>query len=207
LDISIVRPGSSYGGSYYDPIDSENPTGDYYAPYGGSKTGYNVRKYVDDLNDYADMWNTGSDPIVIRYAEILLMYAESKIEANTIDNSVYDAIDHVRERAGMLKVDRAIYNSQAKLRELVRRERRVELALEGLRWFDICRWKIGEQVMPGMVYGALEGTVSQADGTLDLTDTRIEVEERVFDPAKNYLWPIPQSVIDATPAIEQNPNY
>jgi hypothetical protein len=207
LDISIVRPGSLYEGSYYDPIDVDNNTGDYYAPYGGSKTGYTVRKYVDELTDYKDVWATGMNAMVIRYAEILLMYAESKIETNSIDASVYDALDQVRTRAGMPAVDKAVYSSQAKLRELVRRERRVELAMEGLRWFDICRWKIGTQVMAGKVYGALEGKVSQADGTLALTSKRIEVETRVFDPAKNYVWPIPQEVIDATPAIQQNPNY
>lgn len=208
LDLSIVRPGSSYNGGYYDPIDAENPTGDYYDSGNNcSRTGYTGRKYVDDLTDYSDMWNTGMNAIVIRYAEVLLMYAESKIELNSIDASVYDAIDQIRARAGMPAVDQSVYNTQTKLRELVRRERRVELALEGLRWFDICRWKIGADVMPGKVYGALEGTVSQTDGTLSLTNKRIEVETRTFDPATNYLWPIPQKVIDATPKITQNPNY
>lgn len=135
------------------------------------------------------------------------MYAESKIEQNQIDASVYDALNAVRTRAGMPEVDQSIYNSQAKMRDLVRRERRVELAMEGLRWFDICRWKIGEEVMPGQVYGALLGTVDPETGALNLTDERIKVEVRLFDPAKNYLWPIPQSVIDATPAIVQNPGY
>lgn len=207
LDISILRPGSLYEGSYYNPIDSDNPTGDYYAPYGGSKTGYTVRKYVDNQSDYKDIWASGMNAMVIRYAEVLLMYAESKIESNSIDASVYDAIDLIRTRAGMPVVDKAKYNNQAKLRELVRRERRVELALEGLRWFDICRWKIGEQVMPGMVYGALEGKVSQTDGALTLTNKRIEVEARLFDASKHYLWAIPQNVIDATPKMVQNPKY
>ena len=93
------------------------------------------------------------------------------------------------------------------MRELVRRERRVELAMEGLRWFDICRWKIGEEVMSGQVYGALLGTVNPETGALNLTNERIKTEVRLFDPAKHYLWPIPQSVIDATPAIKQNPGY
>ena len=153
------------------------------------------------------MWNTAMNAIVMRYAEVLLMYAESKIELNQIDASVYEALNSIRTRAGMPEVDKAVYNNQVKMRELVRRERRVEMALEGLRWFDICRWKIGEEVMPGRVYGALLGTVDPETGALNLTDNRIEVETRLFDPAKHYLWPIPQSVIDATPAIEQNPGY
>lgn len=206
LEVSIIYPGALYEGKYYDPIDKASS--DYYSPYGNSKTGYLVRKYVDNLSDYKDMWNAGTNAMVIRYAEILLMYAEAMMEAGTIDGTVYDAIDAVRVRAGMPKVDKAVYNNQTTLRELIRRERRVELAMEGIRWFDICRWKIGPQVLNRNVYGALLGKVSQKDGALTLGTDRIFVETRVFDPAKNYLWPIPQSVIDATaPAIKQNPNY
>ena len=93
------------------------------------------------------------------------------------------------------------------MRELVRRERRVELALEGLRWFDVCRWKIGEEVMPGQVYGCRLGTVDPVTGKLALTKERIKTEVRIFDPAKHYLWPIPQTTIDAASEIKQNPGY
>ncbi len=207
LQASIVYPGGLYEGAYFNPIDVSDPNGDYYAPYGRSKTGYNPRKYVDDLSDFPDIWASGMNAIVIRYAEILLMYAESKIETNSIDASVYEAIDEIRTRAGMPVVDQSVYNTQTTLRDLVRRERRVELALEGLRWFDICRWQIGETVMNGKVYGARLGTVDPTNGDLSLTNERIEVETREFQANKHYLWAIPQSVIDATPAIVQNPNY
>lgn len=207
LAATIVYPGAMYNGAYLNSIDQTDPTGDFYAPYGRSKTGYYPRKYVDDPKMYADIWKSGMNGIIIRYAEILLTYAEAKIELNQIDQSVYDAIDEVRTRAGLPKVDKTIYNSQTKMRELVRRERRSELAMEGIRWFDVCRWKIGEQVMKGKVYGALLGTVDPSNGNLTLTDTRIEVETRVFEANKHYLWAIPQSYIDATPSIKQNPNY
>ena len=207
LEATIIYPGCLYEGKYFNSIDAKDPNGDYYAPYGRSKTGYHPRKYIDNLADYADMWNTGMNAIVMRYAEVLLMYAESKVEQNQIDASVYEALNAIRTRAGLQQVDQAVYNNQNKMRELVRRERRVELAMEGLRWFDICRWKIGEEVMPGQVYGALLGTVDSQTGALNLTDERIKTEVRLFDPAKHYLWPIPQSVIDATPAIKQNPGY
>lgn len=207
LAVTVLAPGNLYEGKRYDPIDVKDPNGDYYAPYGRSKTGYLVRKYVDDLSDYADMWDCGMNAIVMRYAEVLLMYAECKIELNQIDNSVYDILDDIRTRAKMPVVDRTRYTGQEKLRELLRRERRVELAMEGLRWFDICRWKIGEQVLNGKVYGCLLGTVDPVTGALSLTNERIFVENRKFDSAKHYLWPIPQTVIDATPAIVQNPHY
>ena len=207
LSASILCPGDLYEGKYYDPIDQNDPNGDYYAPYGRSKTGYLVRKYVDDLSDYADMWNTAMNAIVMRYAEVLLMYAECKVELGEIDASVYDVLNELRSRAGMCEVDKTVYITQAKMRELVRRERRVELALEGLRWFDVCRWKIGEEVMPGQVYGCRLGTVDPVTGKLALTKERIKTEVRIFDPAKHYLWPIPQTTIDAASEIKQNPGY
>jgi hypothetical protein len=85
----------------------------------------------------------------------------------------------------------------------------VEFALEGLRWFDIQRWKIGEEVMNGQVYGSLQGTVDQATGAVTLTPgTRIKVgTPRVFDGTKNYLWPIPQTEIDLNKNLSQNPKY
>src|SRR5690606_13315762 len=144
------------------------------------------RKYVDSPNLYENIWSNGMNAIVIRYAEVLLMYAEAKIESNQLDNSVYESIDKVRLRAGMPAVDRSVYNSQQKLRELVRRERRVELAMEGIRWFDVCRWKIGETVMAGPVMGALLGKVDPTNGKLTLGTERIFVENRVFDARKNY---------------------
>ncbi|MBI9063899.1 MAG: RagB/SusD family nutrient uptake outer membrane protein [Marinilabiliaceae bacterium] len=208
LAATVICPGALYGSNYLNSIDVADPNGDYYAPYGRSKTGYYPRKYIDDLNDYPDVWDTGMNGIVIRYAEILLMYAESKNENNDIDASVYDALDLIRQRSNMPPVNQVDYASVDKLRELVRRERRVELAMEGLRWFDICRWKIGSEVMNGKVYGARLGTVDPNDGALTLTDDRIEVETRIFDESKHYLWPIPQSVMDATPAMmPNNPNY
>jgi len=83
----------------------------------------------------------------------------------------------------------------------------VELALEGLRWFDIQRWKIGGEVMNGPVQGPRLGTVDPATGALTLTSERILSEQRTFDESKNYLWPIPQSEIDINKNLEQNPNY
>ena len=203
LQYTIVVPGALYDGAYFDPL---NPSSyDYYAAY--NYTGYAGKKFTSNLSDFTDMWNTGLNIPVIRYAEVLLMYAEAKVENGEIDNSVYDALDQVRERAGMPVVDRVAYASQPDLRELVRRERRVELALEGLRWFDVQRWKIAEEVMDGPVYGSRLGTVDPDTGELDLNDDRILSEQRSFDESKNYLWPIPQSQIDINKNLTQNSGY
>ncbi|WP_104384396.1 RagB/SusD family nutrient uptake outer membrane protein [Sphingobacterium sp. HMA12] len=205
LTASIVYPGQFYEGKYYNPI--ERSSGDYYNGSNNSKTGYLYKKYTSNLSDYPDLWNTGLNMILIRYAEILLTYAEAKIESASIDNSVYDAIDAVRQRAGMPKVDRSIYANQTTLRELVRRERRVELALEGLRWFDIKRWKIGPQVREGKVYGTRLGTVDPTNGALLLTGEHVEAESRTFSSERDYLWPIPRKETDVNRNLTQNPGY
>jgi hypothetical protein len=203
LNASVIYPGALYQGSYFDPLDPAAI--DYYAAY--SYTAYAVRKYTPNLADFSDMWNSGLNIPVIRYAEVLLTYAEAKIEMNELDNSVYDAIDAIRIRAGMPAVDQAVYNNVAKMRDLVRRERRVELALEGLRWYDIQRWKIGGDVLNGPVYGSRLGQVNPANGNVTLTSERIVSEQRVFDESKNYFWPIPQHEIDINKNLEQNAGY
>jgi len=203
LDATVIVPGSLVGGKYFNPIGDPSSL-DYYAPY--LYTGYSIRKYVSDKADFGDMWNSGLNIPVIRYAEVLLTYAEAKIELNQIDASVFSAINEIRTRAGMPVVDETVYKGQIKMRELIRRERRIELAMEGLRFFDIQRWKIGE-VMNGPVYGCRLGTVDANTGKVSFTSDRIVSDHRVFDPAKNYLWPIPQSQIDINNKLVQNPGY
>lgn len=207
---TIVYPGASYAGSYFDPLNSSSldyPSG----PDNASSTGYNYRKYIQVPSSYANVWNVGTNIIVQRYAEILLLHAEAKIELNQIDNSVYDKIDQVRERVGMPKVNQTVYNSQATLRELVRRELRVELAGEGRRRFDIIRWETAKDVMNGPVYGSLSrGSVNAQTGEVIFTSLteRFFVENRTFIEGKHELWPIPQTVIDrGQGTLKQNPNY
>ena len=134
----------------------------------------------------------------MRYAVVLLNYVEAAIELNQLsDPNIYDYLDDIRDRAGMPPVDRTKYATQTKLRELVRRERRVELAFEGHRLFDIRRWRIAEQVMNGEVYGA----------TPPGADDRYLAQTRVFNPNRDYLWPIPVGEMNTNTAMEQNPGY
>ncbi|MFT3705312.1 MAG: RagB/SusD family nutrient uptake outer membrane protein [Agriterribacter sp.] len=200
---TIIIPGAEYAGIIFNPMDPNSL--DYWPTY--NYTGYVGRKYIHYKEDYSDLYKAGLNIPLIRYAEVLLTYAEAKIEADDIDNTVYDAIDQVRSRAGLPAVDQAKYATQAQLRELVRRERRVELALEGLRWYDIQRWKIGNEVMNGPVYGLRLSSID-ANGNVTYTSTEhAKVEDRVFDPSKNYLWPIPQGQMDLAKKLTQNPNY
>jgi len=208
LDATILRPGSNWQGMYFDPLGVNSA--DYYQGNNCSPSGYLSKKFISHLSaDFDDMWNVGLDFILIRYAEVLLAYAEAKIESGQIDQSVYNAINQVRVRAGMPPVNQAVYNDQASLRKLIRRERRVEFGMEGLRWYDIQRWQIGPQVMPGQVQGSLNGSVDPNTGALVLSpSSRIQAgSPRNFDATKNYLWPIPQKEIDLNKNLKQNPNY
>lgn len=213
LDASIIRPGLLYMGAYFNPLNAGSP--DLVGNNNASPTGFNFKKYVANIDDYdgtaygTDVWNTGGAMILIRYAEVLLTYAEAKIEDNQIDASVYSAINKIRQRASvdMPPATAALYPSQAALRELVRRERRVELAGEGLRWYDIQRWKIGAQVMNGQIKGSLKGTVNTSNGTLTLTANSNYVAGTRTFADKFYLWPIPQKEIDNNKNLLPNNGY
>jgi hypothetical protein len=179
-------------------------------------SGYCWRKYVDESE-----WRTDGassiNAIVFRYAEILLIYAEAKIELNSIDQSVYDAINKVRNRVGMPNI--APNETQQQLRASVRKERKYELAGEGLRLFDIRRWKIADRLMNGPCYGRIpcgyphSAPVIDEYGNPDYTNFAeknqfgIKLGTRSFDPSKNYLSPIPTAEIMINPNLKQSPNY
>jgi hypothetical protein len=153
--------------------------------------------------------------MLVRYAEVLLMYAEAKIEKGELDQSVYDAINAVRIRAGLPEI--ASGKSQDELRKIVRQERKVEFPFEGLRFFDLRRWKIAEDVMPGALYGRpLRDYESSFIPTFDENgmphydaygDELRQFDTRNFNPARDYLWPIPQKELDINSNLKQNPGY
>jgi hypothetical protein len=152
----------------------------------GSFTGYIVKKHIEPNNvpiDYSV--RSDQDFVLMRYAEVLLIYAESKNEAGGPDQSVYDAVNQVRARVGMPALPAGL--DQAAMRERIRHERRVEFGMEGLRYQDLKRWKIAETVIPSIV---------DPGGT-----------QRRFDAAKHYLFPFPQSEIDINDKLVQNTGY
>jgi len=163
--------------------------------------GYNLRKWVD-FNADAGNPNIGSiNMILIRYADVLLMYAESKIELNEIDNSVYVAINRVRQRPTVEMPPITTGKSQVELRAIVRDERAAELAFEGLRLFDMNRWKTG-----GDKTGIVKG-LYYLNGISGEWETITSGFTRTFRPERDYLWPIPQVEMEINDAITQNPNY
>jgi hypothetical protein len=168
--------------------------------YIASTTGYNLKKYIN-TEDYANPTNCGINIILLRYAEVLLTYAEAKIELNQLDQTVYNAINAVRQRADVNMPVLAAGLTQSQLRDAVRYERTVELAFEGLRLYDIRRWKTAETVMTGPVYGITWNN----NGTQ--TTVQVVSFNRAFDKSRHYLWPVPQKERDLDPALSQNPNW
>jgi hypothetical protein len=192
-----------------------------------SFTGFLWKKGIDQ--SWADRLTEDNDAIIIRYAEILLSYAEAKIELGEIDATVLDAINQVRARAyGVTLAQTTLYpaittTDVTALRKVVRRERRVEFVREGLRYMDLIRWKLAEKALTTPVIGLPDPanqdrgkwpfpgiTPIDADGIASYsgfgTDVKILVN-RSFDKNKQYLWPIPAVERRVNTNITQNPNY
>ncbi|MBK1441863.1 RagB/SusD family nutrient uptake outer membrane protein [Parapedobacter sp. ISTM3] len=180
-------------------------------------SGYLWRKYADPA-DYGDIDNSDLNLIMFRYAEVLLNYAEAKIEQGSIDQSVYDAINAVRQRPSVNMPPITPGKTQAELRSIIRKERKYELAGEGIRLFDIRRWNIAHEVMPGDLLGRIrnsflsdapridENGTPHYDNVANAAQMRV-IERRQFRQDRDYVWPIRRLELETNPAIEQNPNY
>ncbi|WP_288878974.1 RagB/SusD family nutrient uptake outer membrane protein [Pedobacter panaciterrae] len=192
-----------------------------------SYTGFLWKKGIDQT--WADRLAEDNDAIIIRYAEMLLTYAEAKVELGEADATVLDAINQVRARAyGVTAAQTTLYpavttTDLTELRKVVRRERRVELAKEGLRYMDLIRWHLAEKALTKPVIGLPDPanqnrskwpfpgiTPLDDDGIADYSGFGSDVKaliERKFDKNKQYLWPIPAVERRVNPNITQNLNY
>lgn len=160
-------------------------------------TGYFTRKYYNPQAP-GDQ-NSGMNIITMRYADILLMYAEAVHETSGMTEEVWNkTIRPIRERAGFT-ADAALNfpagKSKEEMRQIIRDERRVEMAMEGLRWYDIKRWKAGNEYLSGKVRGA------------SFVDEN-KLDTRKFEEARDYLWAVPISEINLNPNLApNNPGY
>lgn len=148
-----------------------------------------VRKWVDldaTIGENGCACNE-TNTILFRYADVLMIYAESMNEANGPSAEAIDALNQVRTRSGMPAIEGDL--SKDELREIIHHERHVEFPWEGLRYRDLIRWGKAADVVT---------TVTLFGESLD---------DRQFDPSKHGLWPIPQKEIDLNPNLTQNPGY
>ena len=201
-----------------------------------SYTGYHIIKVYDNGPAFAT-YNTSTTPaIILRFAEALLNYAEAKAELGTITQADLDmSINLLRDRVGMPHLDlnppmdpRHAGEGISALLVEIRRERRVELFMEGFRYDDLRRWKQGKKLEVksyGMRWDAAnkarfdaENKVTVQSSTVPHVITGEPVEyldiykgtdyaTPVFDEAKHYLWPIPLNDISQNPNLGQNPGW
>ena len=183
-------PGSGTGDDITISAENVTPTGWYF------------KKYISE-EDFADPWNCGVNLIYLRYAEVLLTYAEASIELGQIDQSVLDALNGIRGRSDV-DMPEITTMDQSNLREIVRRERMIELALEGHRLFDIRRWEIGETAIRGSVKGM---TYESPGSPGNYVTVELSGYVKEFNPDKHYLWPIPFRELNLNRNLTQNPGF
>jgi hypothetical protein len=242
---SIVEFGTAHLGFIYDP----NPTALQVTRLSSNSrvTNNDNRANAQFASFNGLVWKKGIDDswlqngrqiepeqIIIRYADILLMYAEAKIELNEIDKSVLDAMNLVRARAYKVALADANYpaiknGNQVQLRKQLRMERRMELAAEGMRYMDLVRWRLAEKVLTRPIYGLLDpkdlkekvvdknlwffaGTPKiDEDGTPDFSEMAKTGLIRNLVPTtwnnRQYLWPIPTQEIQINKNMKQNEGY
>lgn len=185
----------NYGIMIIDTESEYNQSSDNVTP-----TGYYVRKYYDPeaRANYAQNNNI----ILMRYADVLLMYAEAYHENHGITQEVWNkTIRPIRERAGFSNTGALDFpqglNSE-EMRQLIRTERRCELALEGQRYWDIMRWNEGSELLNGIVCGAK---------FYNSNTEYIPVANNIFSE-RDKLWSLPQLEMDNVPTLRpNNPGY
>lgn len=170
------------------------------SPWNASETGYYPAKYIDESITNPNYLNASDPPWpFVRYAEILLNYAETEFHLGHED-VCREYINKVRSRPGV-NMPPVTESGDALLKRL-QNEDFIEFAFEAHRYFDVRRWEIA----PDVLNVPAKGISITKDANGNKTYKVFTVEERHFSP-KNYLVPIPQSEIDKDSKLEQNPGY
>ena len=234
---TILHPEDGYFYEYngYPPgPDSEEAPWMVGMDYGGQKsfTGYHIIKVFNrEMRDRHANNNTSETPaILIRLGEVMLNYAEARAELGTITQDDLDmSINQLRDRVAMphmelhnIPVDpRYVDDGVSPLIAEIRRERRVELFMEGFRYDDLRRWRQGKKLAEtdmGIRFddaaeerypGVTLQTSLDPDTGVPYIDVfkGTEYENPVFDESKHYLWPLPLNVLTENPNLDQNPNW
>lgn len=223
LEVDVLHDGEVLYGETIKvaPLKSCYPTG--IAQHGdATATGYYLQKWLDPSIDPSSAgWDMGKDAVVIRYAEVLLTYAEAMNELHGLSSEAFDAVNQVRKRVGMpilqnSDASKPTYcGTQDELRQRIRNEWRVEFALEGgKRQWDIRRWGIAKEVLNAPFLGLKYKLVESPDA--DPNDggqicilyegENIELSGSKYQD-HNYIYPVPQAEINLNPGLTQNPGY
>lgn len=190
------------------------PTSNYVPSFVYSPTGYIYLKYYIGADVAAGNYQY-NDLLIIRYAEVLLNYAEALYELNGFisDTELNASINLLRARAKMPALTNAFVSANGlSMRDEIRRERTTELALEGFRYWDLIRWKTAETELPkaliGRKYFPLEtGTLTNPTLVGDSLIVAQTAGKRTFNIDRDYLWPFPSSEVAKNPNMTQNPYW
>ncbi len=182
-----------------------------------SITGYLVKKFANPADGFSPQEDRSvSSWQELRFAEVLLIYAEAANEADGPSNKVYDAINKIRTRAGMPDVPAGL--SKEQMRDYIRHERRIEFVFENHRWWDLIRWGTADEVLNGYVPHGVKverkaNAPSKADQPqlfdpqfLKYTIFELQGRDQVF-PQSYFKQPIPQGELDKNTNLKQNPGY
>ncbi|MGN0257081.1 MAG: RagB/SusD family nutrient uptake outer membrane protein [Bacteroides sp.] len=223
LEVNVLHDGEvMYGVTVkVAPLKSCYPTG--IGQHGdATATGYYQQKWLDpSIDPQSTGWDMGKDAVVIRYAEVLLTYAEAKNELDPLSQEAFDAVNQVRKRVGMPELQKTdaskptYCGTQEELRQRIRNEWRVEFALEGgKRQWDIRRWGIAKDVLNKPLYGLKYKLVDSPDAVEGdggkiciLYEGENYVGGTTAYQDHNYVYPVPQKEIDLNPNLTQNPGY
>jgi hypothetical protein len=217
MRMTILAPGAAWGGKKDGNPANTNPLIFTAPKFVSDKlgsvtiTGYYYTKYVE-LTTVSQVSKDQNDIHILRLAEILLTYAEAKLEEGTLTQADIDlTINKLRDRVGMKRMSiTELAANGLDLRTEIRRERRVELAREGQRWFDMMRWKQGA-LLAADVKGVKRSLVisqSQVSNVAVDNDGYVVVQTgRQFVDPKHYHWPVPFIQTQRNPALGQNPGW
>ena len=206
LDYTMYYNGSIFKGTVYDCHPDRNSV-DKIGSGQTTQTGFLMRKYFDETYN-GDINSYGGNIPIIRYAEVLLSYLEAKLEAGEpiTPDLLNQTINKVRGRASV-NMPPVTETNPASLRTILRNERRVELAMEGIRYWDLLRWGIAHEVLNGDIYGSpfpgAKRMNYKKNGAINVIDkySRWYVNKRGFRVDQDYKWPIPQSEQDINPNL------
>lgn len=223
LEVCVLHDGETMYGATINvaPLPSAYPRG--IGTHGdATATGYYQQKWLDpSIDPQSTGWDMGKDAVVVRYAEILLTYAEAMNEIQGLSSEAFEAVNQVRRRVGMPDLQNTdpskptYCGSQDALRKRIWNEWRVEFALEGgKRQWDIRRWGIAKEVLNAPFLGlkyTLVDSPDAAEGDGGKICILYEGENVILAGSRyedhNYVYPIPQSEIDLNENLVQNPGY
>ena len=199
MDLFIIRNGATFKSTAVETFTGgkDNNPGNV----NSTRTGYYMRKFLSE----SAYWGVGSAVnvrrtwVLFRYAEILLNYAEALNEAQGPVANVFTYVNLVRARATMPALPVGLTKEQ--MRDRIQKERRVELCFEDHRFFDVRRWKLGNQFFNTPVSGM---RITKTGATLSYAT--FQADTRLFTD-KMYLYPFPQTELNKSTKLKQNPGW